>query len=70
MKGTVKKVARDAAGICSATISRTDPPPPEDVDILDIPLWAYEDLRAALCGDKPVEVTQDAEGNVTAVAIS
>lgn len=69
MKGTVKKVARTQGGIRSATIARTEPPPPADVALTDIPEWVYEDLRAALCGDKPVEVLQDEAGTIISVAI-
>lgn len=59
MTGTVKKVGR-LGGICSAVIHQPEPPPDgTDVELLDIPTWAYEDLRAALVGKLPVEVTQE-----------
>jgi len=70
MKGTVKSVSRTKSGANAITIAKTDPLPVEDVILTNVDQWAFDDLRAALTGGLPVDVTTDpADGSVVSVKV-
>lgn len=68
MKGTVKKIARTTGGTI-VQMTRTEPPPPEEVEIINPVDWAYDLFLAALAGDLPVDWTQDEADNVVSVTV-